>query len=70
MKTHDAIIYHCLTCGGVVHAEPEAESPQCCGHTMVKAAGETIHEADDIEAATGAHCETEPPLIKGRKKPR
>ena len=70
MKAHNAIIYHCLTCGSVVHADPEAESPHCCGHEMVKAAAETIREGDDVEAAPGAHCETEPPVIKKRKKPR
>jgi hypothetical protein len=70
MKTHNAVIYHCLACGSVVHAELEAESPQCCGQTMVKAAAETIREGDDVEAASGTDCETKPAAIKGPKKPR
>ena len=46
MKTHTASIYHCISCGRVVHAELEAEPPQCCGNTMAKACAETIGEGD------------------------
>lgn len=70
MKTHNAIIYHCLSCGSVLHAEPNVEPPQCCGHAMVKAAAETICEADVPEQPGGSHCETKPPIPKARKKPR
>ena len=44
METHNASIYHCVTCGCVVHAEFEAEPPQCCGRMMAKAFTETIRE--------------------------
>jgi hypothetical protein len=70
MKAHNAIIYHCLTCGGVVHAEPEAEPPQCCGCEMVKAAAETVHEGEIPKEPGGSHCETAPPIPRVRKKPR
>ncbi len=70
MKTHNASIYHCISCGRVVHAELEAEPPQCCGHTMAKACAETILEGDDAGQKAGGHSETAPPVIKGSKKPR
>ncbi|MGE5191482.1 MAG: hypothetical protein ACM3U2_03200 [Deltaproteobacteria bacterium] len=70
MTTRNVVIYHCLSCGSVVHAEPEAEPPQCCGHEMVKAAAETIREGQEAEEAAPGHCETAPPIGKGRPKPR
>jgi hypothetical protein len=70
MKTHNASIYHCISCGRVLHAELEAEPPQCCGHTMTKACAETIGEIDVAKEKPGGHSETTPPVIKGRKKPR
>lgn len=70
METHNAIIYHCIACGRVVHAEFEAVPPQCCGHTMAKACAETIHEGDVAGEEAGGHSETAPPVIKGREKPR
>ena len=69
MKTHNVIIYHCLTCGSVVHAEPEAETPQCCGHSMVNAAAQTVIDSDDVEPVPASHCDIEGP-VSGRKKPR
>lgn len=45
-NTHNALIYHCLRCGNVVHREPEAEAPWCCGGEMAKAAAETICEPE------------------------
>jgi hypothetical protein len=47
MKTHNAIIYHCLCCGSVVHSEPDLEQPNCCGQKMVKAAAETLYGDED-----------------------
>ena len=47
MKTHNAIIYHCLLCGKVVHREPDLEQPECCGQKMVKAAAETLFGDED-----------------------
>jgi len=70
VKTHNAIIYHCVHCGRVVHAERESGHPQCCGRTMGKAAAETVREGDVTGEKTGGRPETEPPMIKGRKKPR
>jgi len=62
MKTHNASIYHCISCGRVLHAELEVESPQCCGHSMAKSA-ETIHEGDIAGEEAGGHAETEPTVI-------
>jgi len=70
MKTHNASIYHCTSCGRVVHAELEAEPPQCCGDTMSKACAETVREGDVAGEEAGGRSETAPPVIKGRKKPR
>ena len=69
MKTHNASIYRCISCGRVVHAEQESEPPQCCGHTTTKACAETINEID-VAKETGSHSETTPPVINRRKKPR
>jgi hypothetical protein len=46
MKTHNALIYHCLCCGRVVHQEPLVAAPHCCGVPMTEAAAETICEAE------------------------
>lgn len=72
MKTHNAIIYHCLFCGGVVHAELEPEPPCCCGRAMVKAAAETICEADadEVEKARQSDCEARPAATEARPKAR
>ena len=45
MKTHNRILYHCLCCGRVVHEEPDAQSPNCCGQPMTNAAAETVYDA-------------------------
>jgi hypothetical protein len=44
MKTHNRILFHCLCCGHVVHAEPEEGVPNCCGQRMTNAAAETVVE--------------------------
>ena len=54
MKAHNAIIYHCLSCGTIVHRDPGVEAPSCCGKTMVKAAAETIVD-NEGEESTGAN---------------
>ena len=69
MKIHNAIIYHCVHCGRVVHAEQESGHPQCCGGSMGKAASETIREVD-VTGEKTVRPDTEPLMIKGRKKPR
>jgi len=70
MKTHNATIYHCVSCGRVVHAELKAKPPLCCGHTMAKAGGETIREGDATHEAVSDDPATKPPLTKGDTKPR
>lgn len=46
MKTRNTRIYHCLGCGNVVHRDPDAEPPECCGQEMVKAAATTVQNDD------------------------
>jgi hypothetical protein len=50
MKTHNRILYHCLCCGRVVHAEPGATIPNCCGKRMTNAAAESVVEAETDRA--------------------
>jgi hypothetical protein len=50
MKTHNAIIYHCLSCGKIVHRDPGLEAPSCCGTTMLKAAAETVVDNEGEES--------------------
>lgn len=67
MKTHNVTIYHCLCCGRVVHSEPEAEVPQCCGQEMARAGAEAAGESEG-----GPHVDTVdrpakvPPVIRAR----
>ena len=42
MTTHNAIIYHCVVCGRVEHADLVAAEPQCCGRAMEKACARTV----------------------------
>jgi hypothetical protein len=51
MKTYNLVIYHCLTCGSVAHCEPDHDAPECCGHSMTKAAARTVH-VDEVVPAT------------------
>lgn len=46
MKTHNAVIYHCQSCGSVSHRDCNAVPPTCCGREMTRAAGETICESN------------------------
>jgi hypothetical protein len=68
--THNASIYHCVACGRVVHAEIEAEPPQCCGQTMAKAFTETVREGDVAGEKAGGQSETAPPASQDPAKPR
>ena len=57
MKTHNRVLYHCLCCGNVVHAEPAEPNPCCCREPMTRAAAETVWEPDEEcvqEPARGA----------------
>ena len=47
MKTHNRLLYHCVRCGNVVHAEPGEPNPHCCRQPMAKAAAETIWEREE-----------------------
>jgi hypothetical protein len=70
MKTHNASIYHCVTCGRVEHVELKAKPPQCCGHKMAKAATETIREGDVAGKTASGLPQSPPPVIKRGTKPR
>jgi hypothetical protein len=65
MKTHNANIYHCISCGRVVHAELKAKPPQCCGHIMAKAAAETIREGGEAGKGANGGSDPAPPAGKG-----
>ena len=67
MKTHNASIYHCISCGRVEHAELKAELPQCCGQPMAIAAAETIGEGDVTGEKVGGQTETATPVIAARE---
>lgn len=70
MKTQNASVYHCISCGRIEHVESEAEQPQCCGQTMAKACEEIIQGGDAAGEKAGEHSETTSTVIKGAKKPR
>lgn len=70
MKTHNAIVYHCVSCGRIEHAELESPPPLCCGHAMAKACAQTVREDDPVPQRAGGQVETTPPVIEPRKKPR
>jgi hypothetical protein len=61
MKTHNRILFHCLCCGRVFHAEVNEAPPTCCNKRMVNAAAETVVEAgDDNPLMVVEHGELEP----------
>jgi len=67
MTTHVTSIYHFISCGRIVHAEPEAKPPRCCGRTMTNACTEMIGEGDAGENA-GGHSGTSATVDKGPRK--
>lgn len=69
MKTQSDTIYHCVSCGRVVHADLEGAPPQCCGHAMAVAVPETMTESAVPGKKVGENTET-PLEDKGSKKPR
>lgn len=69
MKTHNALIYHCESCGRVEHAELQASEPQCCGRAMEKACGESVPGADAKGQAINDSVEDQP-APKAGQKPR
>ena len=64
MKTHNLVIYHCLACGAVMHNEPDQDVPQCCERPMIKAATETVGNAEDQlpDEQVQPPGETHPPI--------
>ena len=69
-ETHNASIYHCVTCGRVEHVELDAKTPQCCGKAMAKAFTETIPPVDFAPEVGKGDSETAMPVITDKKKPR
>ena len=69
METHNASIYHCVTCGRVEHAELDAKPPDCCGHTMAKAFTESIPAVDFVPALATGDSVSPMPVIEELKKP-
>jgi hypothetical protein len=70
MKTHNVSIFHCASCGRVVHAELDAEPPQCCGQAMAVACEDSVREGDATEVTAKRHSQAEPPKPHGEAKPR
>jgi hypothetical protein len=71
MKLHNRILFHCLCCGRVVHAEPDDKAPNCCGKRMTNAAAETIVEVDQgAPQNVAAPAGSEAPRVKNRPSPR
>lgn len=67
MKTHNAIIYHCVRCGNVVHRDLDNPWPRCCGHEMAKAAAETIcDESDESTSGNVPDAQAVAPPVKSR----
>jgi hypothetical protein len=69
MTASNAIIYHCIVCGRIVHAESEAEPPQCCGNAMTKACEEITPTSKISGEPADGHEET-PPDSNNPQKPR
>jgi hypothetical protein len=70
MKTHNRIIYHCLTCGNVVHADEGVPQPQCCGEAMVRAAAETVTPAAVAAESAMDSFDTSLPAKRISTRPR
>ena len=70
MKTRNASIHHCISCGRVAHSELEAEPPRCCGQAMVKAGEETIRECNVEGEEADGHAHASLMTSTGRTKPR
>jgi len=62
-ETHNANIYHCVTCGRVEHVELEAKPPNCCGHSMARACTETVPPVDFVPELAVGNSETAIPVI-------
>jgi len=69
-ETHNANIYHCVTCGRVEHVELEAKPPECCGHSMAKAFTETVPPVDFVQDLAVGDSQAPMPVIQDGTKPR
>ena len=69
MKTHNAIIYHCIVCGRVEHAEVGAAQPQCCGRAMDQACGESVPGAGAEDQVVNESV-ADQPAPEADRKPR
>jgi hypothetical protein len=67
METHNVSIYHCVTCGRIVHAELETAAPQCCGHAMTQASEDTLHKGESAAETPGGQSTTQPPITRSEK---
>jgi len=70
METHNVSIYHCITCGRIVHAELGAVPPQCCGHAMAPASEDTLLQGEPAGETPGGQSAPPATTIKGSEKPR
>jgi hypothetical protein len=66
MKTHNAVIYHCMSCGNVVHQEPDLATPRCCECFMTKAAWETVEDSRSEPPETPGMPKKSPPQREPR----
>jgi len=68
MTTHVSCIYHCISCGRIVHAELELKQPQCCGHPMTNACTELGGESDVVGDNVGGNFGTGATVGQGSRK--
>lgn len=62
METHNVSIYHCITCGRIVHAELKTVPPQCCGHAMALESEDTLHKGEVAGETPGGQSATPPKM--------
>lgn len=53
MSTENIAIFHCLKCGRLVHVDPAAPTPTCCGVLMTLAVPETAPCEDESAPCEG-----------------
>lgn len=71
MKLYNRPIYHCQTCGAIKRVELTAAVPICCGTYMVKAAMETVSDADATAATVAGKTRADtghPPASSPKSK--
>jgi hypothetical protein len=70
MKTHSALVYHCIACGRVEHTPLDAPPPVCCGSAMAKACAQTLRDDDQLVEQDVVPAETPRASESPRSKPR